>query len=77
MILYSVMPAEQIWEGAISAPPPLREVTVQGILMQVEPVSEGRGRIVRLLNCPLNRYLEHGLAPGQIIDYSPGNPSGV
>ncbi|MFD1774439.1 YlzJ-like family protein [Paenibacillus rhizophilus] len=72
MILYSVISADQVWEGAIQAPPSYVEVTVQGILMQVEPLDEGRARIVRLLNCPLRRYLEPGLAPGQIISFSPG-----
>lgn len=68
MILYSVISAEQVWEGAIQAPPSSREVVVQGILMQVEPLDEGRGRVIRLLDCPLNRYLDSGLAPGAIID---------
>ncbi|MBY9081946.1 YlzJ-like family protein [Paenibacillus sp. HN-1] len=68
MIIYSIMPPEQVWEGAIQAPPSCREVLIQGILMQVEPLDEGRGKIVRLLNCPLNRYLDSGLAPGTIIN---------
>ncbi|AKG35160.1 YlzJ-like family protein [Paenibacillus durus] len=76
MILYSVISADQVWEGAIKASPPFREVTVQGIVMQVEPLDEGRARIVRLLQCPLHRYLEPGLAPGQIISYSSGGSGG-
>ncbi|HBS47336.1 MAG TPA: hypothetical protein DEA91_27920 [Paenibacillus sp.] len=37
------------------------------MLMQVEPMEEGRARIVRLLDCPLERYLDPSFSPGAII----------
>ncbi|GGF79907.1 hypothetical protein GCM10010912_26120 [Paenibacillus albidus] len=67
MILYTVTPMEQVWEGAIRAATVTREVTYQGMLMQVEPLEQGQARIVRLLHCPLNRYLDPALSPGAII----------
>ncbi|WP_410510882.1 YlzJ-like family protein [Paenibacillus sp. BR2-3] len=73
MTLYTVMTMDQVWEGAYSGSPPLRELSMGGMLMQVEPLEEGRARIVRLLHCPLNRYLDPGLSPGAIIPYISGH----
>lgn len=67
MTLYTVLPMEQIFEGAISYTQATQEVSIQGILMQVEPLEGGHARIVRLLQCPLNRYLDPAFAPGSII----------
>ncbi|MRN54807.1 YlzJ-like family protein [Paenibacillus monticola] len=67
MILYTVMPMEQVWEGALHTFPPVREISIKGVLMQVEPLEEGRARIVRLLDCSLDRYLDPALSPGAII----------
>lgn len=67
MTLYTVMAMEQVWEGAFSNYVATREVMVQGMLMQVEPMEDGRARIVRLLDCPLNRYLDSSFSPGAII----------
>jgi hypothetical protein len=67
MTIYTVMPMEQVWEGALQTGAGQLEVTYQGMLMQVEPLEEGRARIVRLLNCPLASYLDESLAPGAII----------
>lgn len=67
MTLYTVMPMEQVWEGIFSNYAATREVMVQGMLMQVEPMEEGRAKIVRLLDCPLDRYLDSSFSPGSII----------
>lgn len=67
MTLYTVMPLEQVWEGALNNMIITREVTVQGMLMQVEPLEDGRARVIRLLDCPLERYLDSAYSPGAII----------
>jgi len=72
MTLYTIMSMDQVWEGAWNASPPLREISRNGLVMQVEPLDEGRARIVRLLQCPLHCYLDPALSPGAIIPYSTG-----
>lgn len=67
MTLYTVMPMEQVWEGSFSNLAMTRDVVVQGMLMQIEPLEEGRARVVRLLDCPLERYLDSTYSPGAII----------
>lgn len=67
MTLYTVMPMEHVWEGALNISSTSREVNYQGVLMQVEPLEEGRARIVRLLNSPLSCYLDSAMSPGTII----------
>lgn len=69
MILYSVVPMEQVFEGAINSGQPLQEVSVQGMLMQVELMERGQARIIRLLDCPLQSYLDPAFSPGAIISY--------
>jgi hypothetical protein len=72
MTMYTVMPMDQVWEGAWSSNTTVREMSFEGMLMEVEPLDEGRARIIRLLYCPLSRYLDPGLAPGTIIPFIPG-----
>jgi hypothetical protein len=48
-----------------------REVRVEGILMEVEPMAEDQAKIVRLLDCGLQDYLNPRYAPGAIIRYIP------
>jgi len=72
MTLYTVMPMDQVWEGTWNVSPQLHELRQGGMLMQVEPLENGRAKIVRLLHCPLKCYLDPALSPGAIIPYLPG-----
>ncbi|AIQ69366.1 YlzJ-like family protein [Paenibacillus graminis] len=69
MTLYTVIPLEHVFEGAVSFMEPLEEVSFQGLLLQVEPLDRGRARIVRLLDCPLEKYLDPAFSPGAIISW--------
>ncbi|MGN7760332.1 YlzJ-like family protein [Paenibacillus sp. 22594] len=71
MTLYTVIPIEQVYEGAVSFVQPLEEVSIKGMLMQVEPMERGQARIVRLLDCPLDKYLDPAFSPGAIIRWNP------
>lgn len=72
MIWYSVMPFDPTGmllgdQAAVMS----REIRVDGILMEVEPMAEGQAKIVRLLDCGLQDYLDPRYAPGSIIRYIP------
>ncbi|WP_150267780.1 YlzJ-like family protein [Paenibacillus tepidiphilus] len=69
MTMYTVLPMEQVLAGVIQSPAPCREVSFQGVLMQVEPLEGGQARVVRLLQCPLEKYLDPAFAPGAIVRY--------
>ncbi|CAM4261680.1 YlzJ-like family protein [Paenibacillus typhae] len=69
MTFYTVVPLEQMFEGAYSNGQQLQEVTIGGMLMQVEPLEGRQARIVRLLQCPLDKYLDPSFAPGAVVDY--------
>ncbi|GAB6988975.1 YlzJ-like family protein [Paenibacillus pini] len=71
MTLHTIIPLEAIWEGADKLDQPSEEVTIQGVLMQVNPLGNNEAQIVRLLGCPLGDYLNPAFAPGQIIHYIP------
>lgn len=67
MTLYTVMPPEQIWSGMWKEDEGTQDVRINGILMQVRPTSGNEAVIVRLLDCPLEAYLEPGHLPGSVI----------
>ncbi|MCJ8010664.1 YlzJ-like family protein [Paenibacillus sp. KQZ6P-2] len=70
MTLHTVMPLEAVWEkqgeASMSA-----EVRIQGVLMEVRPLDFNRVQVIRLLDGPLDSYLNSAFAPGQIIQYVP------
>lgn len=70
MTLHTVMPMELVFQGFDAEPEATHEVRVMGIKMEVIPVAPGMGRIVRLIECSLNDYLNPQLTPGSIIHYS-------
>ncbi|MCU6707163.1 YlzJ-like family protein [Paenibacillus sp. J5C_2022] len=70
MMLHTTMPLEMVLQGLEDAQEHFQEVTVQGIRMQITPVAPGIGKIVRLLDCSLNDYLNPELTPGSYIHYS-------
>ena len=67
MILYTSVPLDIVLEGWDREREAPLEIEHQGIRMQVEPVSPGVGRIVRLVDCSLYQYLDPGLTPGSLI----------
>ena len=70
MTMYTIVPEEVIWKDAeierITA-----EIRINGVLMEVEPLTDGEARIVRLLDCSLEDYLHPGYAPGGRITFIP------
>ncbi|MEC0240470.1 YlzJ-like family protein [Paenibacillus dokdonensis] len=70
MTLHTVMPLEAVWEKQGEADPSA-EVRIQGMLMEVRPLDFNRVQIIRLLDGPLDNYLNPAYAPGQIIQYIP------
>ncbi|UQZ37301.1 hypothetical protein C2I18_29430 [Paenibacillus sp. PK3_47] len=70
MTFHTVLPMEQVFEGAIQVTGLLQEVNIKGMLMQVEPLEGGQARIVRLLHCPLDKYLDPAFMPGATISYT-------
>jgi hypothetical protein len=70
MTIYTAVPLELVLDGIQNEPGPFAEVTVRGMKMQVEPIAPGIGRIVRLLDAPLNSYLRPELTPGSTVHYA-------
>ncbi|MFU1792433.1 YlzJ-like family protein [Paenibacillus azoreducens] len=70
MTLYTVMPLEFVWEQREEASP-TQEMQIQGVLMEVKTLENNRVEIVRLLNGPLDCYLNPAFAPGEIIRFVP------
>lgn len=69
MTLYTTMPLELVLKGYEDDVEPTQEVWVSGIKMQVVPIAADMGKIVRLLECSLNDYLNPSFTPGSIVRY--------
>lgn len=77
MNLYTPMPLELVLDGYGNKLPPMMEIEWSGMLVQVTPVAPGLGRIVRLVQAPLDSYLQPQLEPGRIIAYGSSQASPV
>lgn len=71
MTIYTNIPLELVFEGMNEPRAAYMDVVVGDIRMQVEPLSPGVGRIVRLVECPLDAYLRPELSPGNVIALGP------
>ncbi len=68
MILYTPVPVEQVL-GLYDAPASnYRDVEYRGVMMSVEPVEDGKARIVRLNSTNPYDYLNPQLMPGSLIN---------
>ncbi|WP_337032193.1 YlzJ-like family protein [Paenibacillus illinoisensis] len=70
MTMYTVMPPEHLWSGMWKEGEDTREVKINGLLMQIRPVSDSEAVIVRLLDCPLEAYLDPANMPGSKVPLS-------
>jgi len=67
MILWTVIPEEIVMEG-MDKPRRIKMVSWQGRQLLVEPGTNGRSRIVRLLSSDPNDFLDPEYAPGREIN---------
>lgn len=65
MILYTVVPPEEVWEDG----PERRfvEVEVEGVRVLAEPIDAASGRVERILSTDPNHFLNPALQPGSTI----------
>lgn len=73
MTLYTAVPIDIVMAGfdAERSAAVTMEIEVGGIVMEVEPVDARSARIVRLLRCELNDYLNNAYMPGQLVRFTP------
>lgn len=64
------MPLELVMDGIQQDRPPTMEITIGDRLFEVEPVDSQNVKIVRLLRCQLDDYLNPAFMPGQMIRFS-------
>lgn len=67
-MLYSVMPLEYVYREQ-TPPEHIVDHVYKGMLMEVKPLATGKALIVRLINPPLDCYLDPNLAPGALIPF--------
>jgi len=68
VILYTVVPDHLLTAGLQAPSPELVEVRHEGRTLYAQPLSGGRGRVVRLLSTNPSDYLESCWQPGAMVD---------
>lgn len=70
MIIHSIVPDEIIFAGIedILAP---EEMLVNGLLMQVERMSNNEVKLIRIISPELEPYLIDTYMPGRVIRFQP------
>lgn len=66
-LLWSIVPAEKVFEGAQVVEGPLREISRDGITMLVREGELGTGRIERIISPNPQDYLKPQWQPGTVV----------
>lgn len=68
MILYTVIPLDDIFEGMEEPPIPTIEMVVGGATLELEPLGNFQARVVRIISSDPRHYLTSLYQPGSILD---------
>jgi hypothetical protein len=68
MLYWTPLELEQVFEGWDNLNLQLTQVSYEGVIMEVKPLGNGTGQIVRLLSTEPMDYLNSTYAPGNIIN---------
>ncbi|CAM4239147.1 YlzJ-like family protein [Paenibacillus tarimensis] len=73
MTLHTILPLEVVLQGfhQNNEHKPTIELHSGNMKLELEPVYPGIGKIVRIIECPLNHYLRPELSPGMLYTYGP------
>ncbi|KZE82228.1 hypothetical protein AV654_09265 [Paenibacillus elgii] len=71
MIHYSILPLETVYEGIEEMKSSTVDIVMNGVRMQVEPVNAQQAKIVRLISCNPQDFLNPQYAPGRMIEFQP------
>jgi hypothetical protein len=71
MILYSIIPTEEIFQGMEDFNPQYEEIEMGGLSMQVERVSNNQAKLVRLYSTNPQDFLNPLFSPGTLLTYNP------
>ncbi len=67
MIYWTPLDLEQVLEGWDRMNLNLVEIEYDGLLLQVEPLGDGKGKVVRLISSNPTDFLRPDLLPGRVI----------
>ena len=68
MILYTVLPLEDVLDGIDEDPIPTMMISVNGIDLEVEQLEGFEARVVRVLSTDPEHYLSPYCQPGTVIN---------
>ena len=69
MVYWTPLDLEKVFDGWDTMQDNVLETEYDGLLLQVEPLEHGKGRVIRLISGNPMDYLRPDLAPGSVIRY--------
>ncbi|QJC52230.1 hypothetical protein HGI30_12115 [Paenibacillus albicereus] len=69
MTLYTIMPLELVLNGTDDEREPWLEARLDGVLLQLEPLEPGWGKVVRIVDGPLESFLDPRFQPGAVLPF--------
>jgi len=67
MVLFTVLPLEDVLEGLEEEPTPTMLITMEGFILEVEQLEGFQARVVRLHSTTPGHYLSPHCQPGAVI----------
>ena len=67
MVLYTVLPMEDVLDGIDEAPIPTMMLNLKGVILEVEQLEGFQARVVRLHSTHPKHYLSPHCQPGAVI----------
>ena len=67
MILYTVIPLDDVFEGIEEPPITTTEMAVGGMTLELEPLDDFRAKVVRIISSDPRHYLAPHYQPGAVI----------
>lgn len=68
-MMHTIIPLEQVMQEPDRKPAATKEVVIQGIVMEIEPIDEQQARIVRIHSPRPNDYLNPAYMPGTVFNW--------
>lgn len=70
MILYTVIPLDDVLQGLETDPPATLELVMEGVLVELEPCGDLQAKVVRVLSSNPYDYLTERNQPGRLIRWT-------
>ena len=70
MMLFTVIPLDDVLEGMEEAPVPTVVMSIGGVTLELEPGENFQAKVVRVISTDPSHYLNSSYKPGSIVHWT-------